>query len=310
MRAAYCLASRSLPEHSSKFSRKDFTLPQLFACLAVKEMLKRSYRQAEALLADCPDWLKDIGLDRTPDHNTLCRAAHYLLKTFRANKLLDVLSRWAAQAGMLKLSQKPLAVDSTSYESHHVSRYYEQRCRKNRLQLKANDREKGRKSSRSRTVKRLPKLGIAVATSCHLVLSMWTGTGMGADQPHFEPVVFDAWRRSMIRRFKVAADAGYDSEDNHQIARRDMGLVSLIPPNAGRPRKDGRPPGGRWRRHMKGLLKTKESRKRCGYTQRWQVETVNSMMKRNLGSELRGKTADSRKQDMRLKTLVHDLMVV
>jgi IS5 family transposase len=310
MRAAYCLASRSLPDHTNKFSRKDFTLPQLFACLAVKEMLKQSYRQAEAFLADSPEWLRDIGLDRAPDHNTLCRAAHYLLGTSRANKLLDVLGGWAAEAKMLKLSQKPLAVDSTSYESHHVSRHYEQRCRNTRLRMKAKDREKGRKSSRSRTVKRLPKLGIAVATSCHLVLSMWTGTGMGADQPHFEPVVFDAWRRSMIRRFKVAADAGYDSEDNHQIARNDMDLVSLIPPNAGRPRKDGGPPGGRWRRHMKGLLATKNSRKRCGYTQRWQVETVNSMMKRNLGSELRGKTAHTRKQDMRLKTLVHDLMVV
>jgi hypothetical protein len=308
MRAAYCLASRSLPDYTSKFSRKDFTLPQLFACLAVQEMLKRSYRQAEALLSDCPDWLKDIGLDRAPDHNTLWRAANHLLGTYRANQLLDVLGGWAAEAGMLELSRKPLAVDSTSYESHHVSRHYEQRCRKTRM--KAGDREKGRKNSRSRTVRRLPKLGIAVATSCHLVLSMWTGTGMGADHPHFEPVVFDAWRRAPRRRFKVAADAGYDSEDNHCIARNDMGLWSLIPPEHGRPPKGGGPPGGRWRRHMNRLLKTKESRRRCGYTQRWQVETVNSMMKRNLGSELRGKTAHSRKRDMRLKTLVHDLMVV
>lgn len=310
MRAAYCLASRSLPDHTSKFSRKDFTLPRLFACLAVKEMLKRSYRQAEALLKDCPDWLADIGLERAPDHNTLCRAANYLLRTFRANKLLDVLSGWAADAKLLKLSEKPLAVDSTTYESHHVSRHYEQRCRQTRKRAKAKGRKTGGKRSRSRTVRRLPKLGIAVATSCHLVLSMWAGTGMGADHPHFEPVVFDAWRRSRVRRFKVAADAGYDSEDNHCIARRDMGLVSLIPPELGRPRKDGGPPGGRWRRRMKKLLKTKQSRKRSGYTQRWQVETVNSMMKRNLGSELRGKTAHSRKRDMRLKTLVHDLMVV
>lgn len=310
MRAAYCMAGRCLPEHSSKFSRKDFTLPQLFACLAVKEMLKRSYRQAEALLADCPDWLNDIGLARAPDHNTLCRAANYLLRTFRANRLLDVLGEWAAEAKMLKLSEKPLAVDSTAYESHHVSRHYEQRCRQTRRRATAKGRKTGGKSSRSRTVRRLPKLGIAVATSCHLVLSMWTGTGLGADHPHFEPVVFDAWRRSRRRRFKVAADAGYDSEDNHATARQDMGLVSLIPPDLGRPRKDGGPPGGRWRRHMKKLLKTKRSRKRSGYTQRWQVETVNSMMKRNLGSELRGKTAHSRKRDMRLKTLVHDLMVV
>ena len=310
MRAAFCLASRSLPEYSSKFSRKDFTLPQLFACLAVKEMLKRSYRQAEVLLADCPDWLKDIGLERAPDHNTLCRAANYLLRTFRANKLLDVLSTWAAEAKMLKLSQMPLAVDNTSYESHHVSRHYERRCAKTRLHMKAKERKNGRKSSRSRTVKRLPKLGIAVATSCHLVLSMWTGTGMGADHPHFEPVVFDAWRRAPNRRFKVVADAGYDSELIHHLARSDMGLTSLIPPQHGRPAKHGQPPAGRWRRYMKRLLATKDSRKRCGYTHRWQIETVNSMMKRNLGSALRGKTAHSRKRDMRLKTIVHDLMIV
>ena len=135
-------------------------------------MLRRSYRQAEALLKDCPDWLADIGLARAPDHNTLCRAANYLLRTSRANKLLDVLSGWAAEAKMLKLSDKPLAVDSTSYDSHHVSRHYERRCAKTRGGMKAKDRGKGRKTGRSRTVRSLPKLGIGVASSCHLVLSM------------------------------------------------------------------------------------------------------------------------------------------
>lgn len=198
-------------------------------------MLKQSYRGAEAFLIDCPDWLKDIGMERVPDHNTLCRAANYLLRTFRANTLLDVLSGWAAEARMLKLSQKPLAVDSTSYESHHVSRYYEQRCRKTRLRMKAKDGEKGRKSSRSRTVRQLPKLGIGVATSCHLVLSMWTGTGMGADQPHFEPVVFDAWRRSMIRRFKVPpcddqlrVRFGRATRSGSAIGTRRIGFVVML----------------------------------------------------------------------------------
>jgi hypothetical protein len=39
------------------------------------------------------------------------------------------------------------------------------------------------------------------------------------------------------------------------------------------------------------LLRSKQSRRACGYTQRWQAETVVSMIKRNLGDELRGKTA-------------------
>lgn len=37
---------------------------------------------------------------------------------------------------------------------------------------------------------------------------------------------------------------------------------------------------------------------------------MNSMMKRNLGSALAGKTAWSRKRDMLLKTITHDLMVL
>ena len=55
---------------------------------------------------------------------------------------------------------------------------------------------------------------------------------------------------------------------------------------------------------MKQVLRSKRSRRRCGYTQRWQAETVMSMMKRNLGSALRGKSARSRHRDLRLKVLI------
>lgn len=311
MRVAYELASQSLPTYSHKFSRHDFTLPQLFACLVVKEHTGRSYRGAEALLVDCEHWCKDIGLRRIPDHNTLCRAANFLLRACRVGKLLDRVAQWAAVARVLGLSTKPLAVDSTSYESRHVSRHYERRCRQTRKRMRAKERDSGRRRrTRSDTVRRLPKLGIGVATRSHLVLSLWTGTGAGADHPHFEPVVYDAWRRVPNRRFDVAADAGYDSERNHRLARLDLGLRSLIPPDIGRPRTDGGPPGGRWRRLMKAMLGTAEGRKASGYTSRYQVETVNSMMKRNLGSALGGRTAWSRKRDLALKALTHDVMVL
>ena len=310
MRAAYHLACQTLPDYSSKFSRKDFSLPQLFACLVVKEQMKRSYRGAEALLRDCENWLRDVGLRRAPDHNTLCRAAAFLLTKLRAGKLLDKLVQWAAVAGILRLSSDPLAIDSTTYESRHVSRHYERRCHQTRERMRAKDAEKGRKSSRSDTVKALPKLAVGVATACHLILSAWTGTGAGADHPHFEPVLFDAWRRVPNKSFTAVADAGYDGEAYHRIARRDMGIRSIIPPEIGRPPKGGTPPAGRWRRHMKRLLRNKRSRRRCKYNRRYQVETVNSMKKRNLGSALAGKTAASRQRDMLLKVLTHDLMVL
>jgi len=310
MRAAYHLACQCFPDYSCKFSRHDFTLPQLFCCLVLKEQMKRSYRGVEALLEDCESWRRDIGLTRTPDHNTLCRAAKVLLQKFRVSRMLDVMVRWAALARILKLSTKPLALDSTCYESHHVSRHYERRCHQTRQRMRAKDAEKGRSRTRAQTVRRMPKLAVGVASHCHLALSLWTGTGAGADHPHFEPLAFDAWRRVPYRRFTVVADAGYDSEEIHELARQDMGLRSIIPPKIGRPRAREQPPGGRWRRHMIRLLHTKTSRRKCGYTRRWQVETVNSMMKRNLGSSLRGKTAWSRKRDMALKTLTHNLMIL
>ena len=310
MRMAYAVACQCLPTYSSRFSRRDFTLPQLFACLVAKDLLKRSYRGIEAVLRDSQPWLDDIGLDHAPDHNTLWRAAKFLLKELKADRVLDVTTKWADEAGMLELDHHPLAIDSTTFDSHHVSRHYERRCHETRRRMKAKDREKGRKSSRSKTVRGLPKLAIGIATKCRLVVSMWTGTGMGSDHPHFGPLIFAARRRVGNRCFKVVGDAGYDSESNHELARGEMGLASLIPPTAGRPRADGGPPGGRWRRVMKRLLKTTESRRRSGYTSRWQVETSNSMMKRNQGDALAGKTPASRKRDMRLRVITHNMMIL
>jgi hypothetical protein len=47
--AAYHLARRTLPGHACTFSRHDFTLAQLFACLIVPDFFGLSYRRTEAL---------------------------------------------------------------------------------------------------------------------------------------------------------------------------------------------------------------------------------------------------------------------
>lgn len=93
---AYELARESLPAYSHKFSRHDFTLPQLFACLVVKEHQRRSYRGAEELLRDSPSWRRRAGMHRkrSPDHNTLWRAAKFLLQKCRVDRLLDAVARW------------------------------------------------------------------------------------------------------------------------------------------------------------------------------------------------------------------------
>ena len=74
---AHELARRCLPKYASAFSRRDFTLPQLFACLVIREHQRKSYRGTEALLRDV-HWCRQIGMRRVPDHNTLCRAFHVM----------------------------------------------------------------------------------------------------------------------------------------------------------------------------------------------------------------------------------------
>lgn len=308
LRAAYALAQRALPAYASRFSRHDFTLPQLFACLVLKEHQRKTYRGTEAPLRDCPDWLADIGLARVPDHNTLCRAFGVIVTLRRTNRMLDVTAGWFTDARVLGLARrKPLAADSTHFESHHVSRHYERR----RTQAAAGPGEPaagpGAAGSRPRAdaVKRLPKATFAVAAACRLIPSVAVGTGMGSDAPAFDRLLVDAWRRAPVT--VVVADAGSGSERNHRIARPDLGVRSVIPPLVGRPTKDGRPPGGRFRRLMHHRFKRLADK--AVYGQRWQVETVNSMVKRNLGSALCARTEERREREMLLRAVTHNVML-
>ena len=310
MRVAHHLACRLLPEHSCKFSRHDFTLPQLFACLVVREFFGLSYRRAEALLADSPAWLADIGLAKAPDHNTLWRAFDALLVARRCARMLDLLAELFAEAKLLTLRRrgKPLAIDSTCYEQRHRSRHYDRRCRRMTDAAAEHPGKWGKtvNAARARRLRGMPKLALAVDSGCHLILAAKARTGNGSDAPDFDDLLYDAWRRAGARVAVVVADAGYDSEANHRIARQEMGVRSIIALGVGRPTR--KPPAGRWRRHMAKRFKRKADRK--PYGQRAQSETVHSMMKRNLSSALRARTPERRKKEMMLRALVHDITLL
>jgi hypothetical protein len=94
----------------------------------------------------------------------------------------------------------------------------------------------------------------------------------------------------------------YDSEGAHVYARDELGIRSIIPSQAGRPTI--RPPTGRWRRVMAQRFDHQT------YGQRWQVETVASMLKRNLGSALRARTYCSQCREMLLRALTHNIMTL
>lgn len=82
-RTALEVATAALPPYSSKFSKKDFTQPQLLAILVLQQFFKTDYRGIVHLLADWSDLRQVLQLKKVPHYSTLCHAHHRLLKKGR-----------------------------------------------------------------------------------------------------------------------------------------------------------------------------------------------------------------------------------
>ena len=79
-------------------------------------------------------------------------------------------------------------------------------------------------------------------------------------------------------------------------------MRTLIPPTQGRP--TSKLSTGRWRRVMATRFNDEK------YGQRWQIETVNSMIKRMLGSALRARNYWSQHREIVLRVLTHNVMIL
>ena len=79
-REALRVGETSLPRYSCAHSRHDFTQPQLFALLVLKQALKTDYRGIVALLAEWSELREILRLPRVPHYSTLCYAEHRLMQ--------------------------------------------------------------------------------------------------------------------------------------------------------------------------------------------------------------------------------------
>jgi len=285
---AWQIGSSTLHRYAHRFSPKKFTQPQLFAGLVLKEFLKLDYRGLQALLKDSPQLQETIGLKSVPHFTTFHKASRRLLRFPRAKRLLRATVRAALKKHLVKTKVRLAAMDGTGLESHHASTYYVQR------------QAKGGKSWQNIHYKRFPKMGIVCDCASHLILALVPGRGPGPDIIHYQEALKQSLRSVGIET--LAADAGYDSEASHEYARHTCHVRTLIPPLIGRP--TDKPPAGYWRRQMKSRLHLTR------YGQRWQVETVNSMLKRLLGSALHARTYWNQQREMFLMVLTLNIMIL
>jgi hypothetical protein len=284
---AYHIAQNTLPEFSHQFSPKKFTQSQLFVCLVLKIFFKTDYRWFVDLLKDSPELCKNFHLLNIPHFTTLQKASKRLLTSPLADKLLESTVRVIQNNQKIKLA----AVDSTGLEARHISKYFVRRKRSKQLE-----------TYEETYYRRWPKLGISCDCSNHMVLSAITVRGPGVDINQFERILAPAAQKYDIDY--ILADAGYDSEPNHRFARDLLNIKSIIPPKCGRPTLEPKPLKGKYRE----LMRTEFDKKTYG--QRWQAETVMSMIKRNQGEALRSRTYWAQNREMMLKVLTHNIGII
>jgi hypothetical protein len=171
------------------------------------------------------------------------------------------------------------AVDSTGYEAGCTSAYF------------------GRRSGKVKHT--FPKLATVCDTRSYINLSAQVSIGPYPDTPSFPGLLERAAKRAKLK--VMLADAGYDSEANHEEAHSHE-IRSIIPPKVGQRGKDG--PKGE---HRRALWKRFPHKR---YGQRWHVEGTYSQDKRRFGSQVRATSVKGQWGEILMRVLVHNIALL
>lgn len=270
-RIAYQLASRRVARYSHPKSPHHFTQPQLVACVLMTFYLDLSYRDMEAWLLASDQVCNVLELTRVPDHSTLSRS-------FKKLRLSDLAALKDELLRQMAVEAEVVAGDSTSFRLCQASAYYQTR--------------------RGQQFRDWVKGAYAVGVDSRLVLAWASGAGSQPDFGFLQPLKRQAApygrKRNGRRDWLFLGDAGFDATG--------VSGLDLVPPI---------------RRYGKLTDPTLEARadwvaaaRLDGiYGQRWQVETVNSVIKRKFGDTIRSRSRRLQHREPIVKALVYNIHV-
>ena len=109
-----------LPEHRTRFSKKQFTQPQLLALLCVMRFEDWTYREAEVRLGEHQELRRALGLASVPDHTTVCRFLRRLKEEDLAKALAEVVKRFPRYKGRPSI----VAIDATGLAPGAISTFF------------------------------------------------------------------------------------------------------------------------------------------------------------------------------------------
>jgi hypothetical protein len=231
--------------------------------------VRKSYRDIEEWLLASDQVCQALGLSCVPDHTTLYRM-------YRRLGVAHIRRLQQALLANIDLQEDEIAVDTTGFSPTQASEHY--------------------LSRRGVRYRHFTKGGYAVGTRSQLILGSKYGQGPGADQPFLEPLRRQAACYGKHNNgqpvWVLLGDMGFDA----QSTRED----DLIPPI----RRGGsiRSPERQARQDL-----VSQARLDGLFGQRWKAETVNSVIKRKFGDEIRSKKTRHRNREPIVKGLVYNV---
>jgi hypothetical protein len=86
-REALAAGRAALPEYVSRYSRRDYRQPQLFALLVLRQFLRTDSRGVVALVAEWSELRRALGLAEAPLYSTLAHASRRILTDASAGSM-------------------------------------------------------------------------------------------------------------------------------------------------------------------------------------------------------------------------------
>jgi hypothetical protein len=254
------VATATLPTYRSRFSKHQFTQPQLLAILCLMRYEDWTFREAEVRLREHAELRAVLRLSSVPDHTTVYRFLRRLPDDTIESALGESVRRLRRGKKHVRVSA---AIDGTGLSYNAVSTFFIRRIEQH---------------SRGMTCHRHWLKWLVVAdVKQQILLAQRARQGPWCDTRALPALLNAAGQLVPVR--EVLADAEFDSEANHEYIRQRWRARSIIP---AKPRR-GIPRGG-IRYQMYRAFPQKE------YAQRAKIETIFSVIKRKLSSRAPGRS--------------------
>jgi transposase len=284
------LEAMGVPEYSSKKSKKTYSDHAKIALLVLRQYLDRSYERFSKDLGSMGGVMKEAAIDRVPDPSTLSK---FSMRTDAEmiKRIIENTAKLVCIPGIIA------AIDSTGFSCSNASRHYVKR-------LKEMSGKQGMEYSLV-NVKGYSKTSISVDTSSLVILSVDVCPSNMADVTRL-PYLIDDMRDAGYGVRYVVADKGYDSENVHRYIRENLKCETMIPvrrksepakTNSSRTRTSG------FYRVLKNFNFNADI-----YRKRSLVETVNSMIKRNMSDTVYGRSDQTRCVEIVCRCVAHNIM--